>query len=173
MIWFRLFIKDETRPSWHIIRPTSRSLHHVHGEQSTVTWTATWFWALVVLFSLSGGVMGRETVYLWYDVLEVLQSWRDRNANESRKRYPSTGYLGPKRSIQDVSLQISVTNCVPLDFCYQLCTPKGVHNFLRPRAPFTNMDWLELQHEYVITSIIKWDEITYPSQNFNGGTVKV
>ena len=62
----------------------------------------------------TGHFMGRETVYLCYDFSEVLQSWWDRNANESRKRFPSTDKLGPRRRIQDVSPQISVTNCVPL-----------------------------------------------------------
>ena len=31
--------------------------------------------------------MGRETVYLYHDFSEILQSWLDRNANESRKRW--------------------------------------------------------------------------------------
>ena len=112
-IWLHLFIKDDTRPSWHIVRPTSRYLTSWGAKQATVTWIVDWLRAWPVLFSLPGSVMGRESVYL-RDFSEVLQSLWDRNANESRKRYPSTDWLGPRRRIQDVSLQISVTNCVPL-----------------------------------------------------------
>ena len=83
-------------------------------KQSTVIGITTWLRSWAALFSLPGSIIGRETVYLCYDLLEVFQSWGDRNANEPRKRYPSTDQLGPRRRIQDVSLQISVTNCVPL-----------------------------------------------------------
>ena len=94
--------------------PTSRYVTLWDMKHATVTWIATWLRAWAVLFSLPGSVMGRETVYLCYDFSEVLQSWWDRYANESRKKYHWTDKLGPRRRIQDVSLQISVTNCVPL-----------------------------------------------------------
>ena len=109
-----LFINTDARPSWHIFRRTSKQVTSRDVKQSTVTWIATWLRVWTVLFSLPGSVMGRETVYLCYDSSEVLLSWWDRNSNESRKRLPFTDELGPRRSIQDVSLQISVTNCVPL-----------------------------------------------------------
>ena len=88
-IWLHLFIKDDTRPSWHIVRPTSRYLTSWGVKQATVTWIVEWLRAWAVLFSLPGSVTGLESVYL-RDFSEVLQSLWDRNANESRKRYPST-----------------------------------------------------------------------------------
>ena len=88
-------------------------------KQSTVTWIATWLRVWAVLFSLPGSVMGRETVYLCHDFSEVLQSWWDRNANESRKRLPFN-----RRAMA----WKKYPRCQPPDFCYQLCTPKGVHN---------------------------------------------
>ena len=105
--WLHLFIKDEICPSWQIIRPTRRYVTSWGAKQSAVTWISSWLRAWAVLFSL---LMGCEAVYLCCDFSEVLPSWWDGNANESRMGYPSTDQLGPRRSIQDVSLQISVGN---------------------------------------------------------------
>ena len=66
-IWLHLFIKGETFPSSHIIRPTSTWVTSWGVKQATVTWIATWFRAWAVLFSLPGIIMGRETVYLCHD----------------------------------------------------------------------------------------------------------
>ena len=70
-------------PSYRLV--TSRGV-----KQSIVTWITKCLREWAVLFSLPGSVMGRETISLCYDFSEVLQSWWDRNANESRKRYLST-----------------------------------------------------------------------------------
>ena len=41
-IWLHLFINDKTRPSWHIIRRTSKQVTYWGVKQPTVIWIATW-----------------------------------------------------------------------------------------------------------------------------------
>ena len=57
---------------------------------------------------------------------------------------------------------------------HNCCTPSDTRNQVTT-SPFTDMDSLLSNHEYVIKSIHykEWDEITYPFLNFNGATVEV
>ena len=83
--------RDTTSMTW---RPTSKYVTSCGVKQSTVTCNMD-----EGVACLPVSVMGWETVFLYCDFSEDLQSWWDRNANESRKRYPSTNYLVPRRSI--------------------------------------------------------------------------
>ena len=110
----------ETCPSWHIISPTSRKVTSWGMKQSTLTWIATWLRAWAVLFSLSGSVMGRETVYLCYDFSpgDPPKLMR-KECKRIQKEVPFN---------RRARAQKKNPRCQPPDFCYQLCTPKGVHN---------------------------------------------
>ena len=61
------------------------------------------------------------------DFSGFLQRWWDINANESRKRHPSTDNIARAKK-KYPRCQPPDPRCQPPDFCYQLCTPKGVHN---------------------------------------------
>ena len=87
-------------------------------KQSTLTWIATWLraWAVFV-FSLSGSVMGRETVYLCYDFSpgDPPKLMR-KECKRIQKEVPFN---------RRARAQKKNPRCQPPDFCYQLCTPKG------------------------------------------------
>ena len=72
-IWLHLFIRDMSFVTYH---PSNKQIGHfiecetVYCNFRIATWLRVW----AVLFSLPGSIMGRETVYLCYDLTEVLQA---------------------------------------------------------------------------------------------------
>ena len=84
-------------------------------KQSTVTWIATWLRTWAVLFSLHGSVICRETVYIHITTFRRFSKADEigMQTNPERGTLQQTSW-GLRRRIQDVSLQISVPNCVPL-----------------------------------------------------------
>ena len=87
-IFYFYKVRDMSFVTYH---PSSKQIGHFMGHETVYSNSnSTWLRALAVLFSLPGSVKGRETVYLYYNFSEVLQSWWDRKTKESRKMYPST-----------------------------------------------------------------------------------
>ena len=143
----------------HVLHDISSVLHADTSwgvKQSTVTWIAIAIWlrAWAVLFSLPGSAMGRETVYLCYDFRRFSKAGERISKEVPFNRLARTSKKYP-------SCQPPHPRCQPPDFCYQLCTPKGVHNnYLGTEEPVTNPHTFHPFAGSVLTKshddVIKW-----------------